>query len=72
VVLTPDTTNEPALWPAPATRTGAGLLADRGSIAVHSLHRGQEEGGGGLLRAQAGMRPQSLEALREAGKPGSS
>src|SRR3989454_1435565 len=68
VVLTPDTTNAPAFWPEPATLTGALLLADRGSIDVHSRRRVQDAGGGCLIRANAGMNPQILEALREDGQ----
>ena len=68
VLLTPDTTNAPAFWPEPATLTGALLLADRGSIDVHSRRRVQDAGGGCLIRANAGMNPQILEALREDGQ----
>ena len=68
VGLTPDTTNAPAFWPEPATLTGAWRLADRGSIDVHSRRRVQDAGGGCLIRANAGMNPQILEALREDGQ----
>jgi len=68
VVLTPDTTNEPAFLPEPATLTGSWLLADRGDSDVHSLRRVQDAGGGCLIRANAGRNPQLLEALREDGK----
>ncbi len=39
VVLTPDTTNEQAFLPEPATLTGSLLLADRGYIDLGSLRR---------------------------------
>lgn len=68
VVLTPDTTNEQAFLPEPATLTGALLLADRGYIDLHYLRRVQDAGGFCLLRAKAGMTPQILEAFREDGK----
>ena len=67
VVLTPDTTNEQAFLPEPVTLTGSLLLADRGYVDFHSLRRVQDEGGFCLIRAQAGMNPQILEALREDG-----
>jgi hypothetical protein len=67
-VLPPDTTNAQAFLPAPATLTGALLLAARGSIEVHSLRRVQAAGGFWLIRATAGRHPQSLEAFREDGK----
>src|SRR6266516_1207782 len=68
VVLTPDTTNEQAFLPEPATLTGSLLLADRGYIDLHYLRRVQDEGGFCLIRAKAGMNPQVLEAFREDGK----
>jgi Transposase DDE domain len=68
VVLTPDTTNEQTFLPEPATLTGSLLLADRGYIDLHYLRRVQDEGGFCLIRAKAGMNPQSLEAFREDGK----
>jgi len=43
-------------------------LADRGYVDVHSLRRGQDEGGFFLIRAKAGMNPQVLDAFREDGK----
>ena len=68
VVLTPDTTNEQAFLPEPATLRGSLLLADRGSLDVHSLRRVQDAGGFFLLRAKAGINPQVVEAFREDGK----
>ena len=68
VVLTPDTTNEQAFLPEPATLTGALLLADRGYVDLHYLRRVQDEGGFVLIRAKAGMNPQVIEAFREDGK----
>src|SRR6058998_1788393 len=42
VVLTPDTTNAQALLPEPASRRASVLLADRGSLDLHSRRRVQE------------------------------
>jgi hypothetical protein len=67
VVLTPDTTNEQAFLPEPATLTGSLLLADRGYIDLHYMRRVQDEGGFCLIRAKAGMNPHVLEAFREDG-----
>src|SRR6266704_277350 len=68
VVLTPDTTNEQAFLPEPATLRGSLLLADRGYVDLHYLRRVQDAGGFFLIRAKAGMNPQVLEAFREDGK----
>jgi hypothetical protein len=68
VVLPPDTTSEQAFLPEPASLHASGLVADRGSVDVHSLRRVQDEGGFCLIRAKAGMNPQVLEACREDGK----
>jgi hypothetical protein len=68
VVLTPDTTNEQAFLPAPASLRTSLLLADRGYVDLHYLRRVQEEGGFFLIRAKAGMNPQVVEAFREDGK----
>jgi hypothetical protein len=68
VVLTPDTTSAQAFVPEPTALRDRWLLADRGSIAVHSLRRVQDAGGLCLLRAKAGMTPQVLDAFREDGK----
>src|SRR6266516_4093194 len=68
VVLTPDTTNEQAFLPEPATLRASMLLADRGYVDLHYLRRVQDEGGFFLIRAKAGMNPQVLEAFREDGK----
>jgi DDE family transposase len=68
VVLTPDTTNEQAFLPEPASRRDSVLLADRGYLDLHYLRRVQEEGGFFLIRAKAGMNPQVVEAFREDGK----
>ena len=68
VVFTPDTTNEQALLPEPATLTGSVLLADRGSIDVGYLRRVAQARGFFIIRAKAGMNPQVVEAFREDGK----
>ena len=68
VVLTPDTTNEQAFLPEPATLRGSLLLADRGYLDLHYLRRVQDAGGFFLIRAKAGMNPQVVEAFREDGK----
>src|SRR5256885_4741638 len=68
VVLTPDTTNEQAFLPEPASLRDSLLLADRGYVDLHYLRRVQDEGGFFLIRAKAGMNPQVLEAFREDGK----
>ncbi len=68
VALTPDTTNEQAFLPEPASLRDRLLLADRGSIDLHYLRHVQEEGGFLLIRAKAGRNPQVVEALREDGK----
>jgi hypothetical protein len=68
VVLTPDTANEQAFLPEPASLRASLLLADRGYVDLHSLRRVQDEGGFFLIRAKAGMNPQVLEAFREDGK----
>ena len=68
VVLTPDTTNEQAFLPEPATLRGSLLLADRGYLDLHYLRRVQDAGGFLLIRAKAGTNPQVVEAFREDGK----
>src|SRR2546425_3094956 len=68
VVLTPDTTNEQAFLPEPASLRVSLLLADRGYLDLHSMRRVQDAGGFFLIRAKAGMNPQVLEAFREDGK----
>jgi hypothetical protein len=68
VVLTPDTANEQAFLPAPASLRARVLLADRICIDLYYLRRVQEEGGFFFIRAKAGMNPQVMEALREDGK----
>src|SRR5712691_1663451 len=65
VVLTPDTTNEQAFLPEPASLRASLLLADRGYIDLHYMRRVQAEGGFFLIRAKAGMNPQVVEAFRE-------
>jgi hypothetical protein len=67
VVLTPDTTNEQAFLPEPATLRGSLLLADRGYLDLHYMRRVQDAGGFFLIRAKAGMNPQVVEAFREDG-----
>jgi Transposase DDE domain len=68
VVLTPDTANEQAFLPEPASLRGSLLLADRGYLDLHYLRRLHDEGGFFLIRAKAGMNPQVVEAFREDGK----
>ena len=68
VVLTPDTTNEQAFLPEPATLTRSLLLADRGSIDLGYLRRVAQARGFFIIRAKAGMNPQVVEAFREDGK----
>src|SRR6266700_2076814 len=67
VVLTPDTTNEQAFLPEPASLRASVLLADRGYLDLHYMRRVQDEGGFFLIRAKAGMNPQVVEAFREDG-----
>jgi len=67
VVLTPDTTNEQAFLPEPASLRASLLLADRGYLDLHYMRRVQDEGGFFLIRAKAGMNPQVVEAFREDG-----
>jgi Transposase DDE domain len=68
VVLTPDTTNEQAFLPEPASLRARVLLADRGSLDLHSMRRVHDEDGFFIIRAKAGMKPQVIEAFREDGK----
>src|SRR6266704_6974234 len=68
VVLTPDTTNEQAFLPEPASLRASLLLADRGYIDLHYMRRVQAEGGFFIIWAKAGMNPQVVEAFREDGK----
>ena len=68
VVLPPDTTSAQAFLPEPTSLRDSLLLADRGYIDLHYLHRVQDEGGFFLIRAKAGMNPQVLEAFREEGQ----
>ena len=68
VVLTPDTTNEQAFLPEPASLRASLLLADCGYLDLHYMRRVQDEGGFFLSRAKAGMNPQVVEACREDGK----
>src|SRR6266705_1680355 len=68
VVLTPDTTNEQAFLPEPASLTGSLLLADRGYIDLGYLRRVAQARGFFIIRAKAGMNPQVVEAFREDGK----
>src|SRR5467141_467880 len=65
VVLTPDTANEQAFLPEPASLRASVLLADRGYLDLHYLRRVQDAGGFFLIRAKAGMNPQVVEAFRE-------
>jgi hypothetical protein len=68
VVLTPDTTNEQAFLPDPASLRDSLLLADRGYLDLHYMSRVQDAGGFFLIRAKAGLNPQVVEAFREDGK----
>jgi hypothetical protein len=68
VVLTPDTTNEQAFLPEPVSLQESLLLADRGYLDLHYLHRVQEAGGFFIIRAKAGLNPRVVEAFREDGK----
>src|SRR5467141_3106226 len=68
VVLTPDTASEQPFLPEPAALRDSLLLADRGSLDLHSMGRVQEAGGFLIIRAKAGMHPQVVEAWREDGK----
>jgi hypothetical protein len=68
VVLTPDTANEQAFLPDPASLRDSLLLADRGYIDLHYMSRVQDAGGFFLIRAKAGMNPQVVEAFRADGK----
>jgi hypothetical protein len=68
VVLTPDTASAPPFLPEPAALRDSLLLADRGSLDLHSMGRVQEAGGFLIIRAKAGMHPQVVEAWREDGK----
>jgi len=67
VVLTPDTANEQAFLPEPASLRDSVLLADRGYVDLHYMRRVQNENGFFLIRAKAGMNPQVVEAFREDG-----
>jgi len=67
VVLTPDTASEQTFLPEPATLRDSLLLADRGYLDLHYMHRVQEAGGFFIIRAKAGMNPQVVEAWREDG-----
>jgi Transposase DDE domain len=67
VVLTPDTTNEQAFLPEPASLRASVLLADRGYLDLHYMRHVQNEGGFFIIRAKAGMNPQVVEAFREDG-----
>lgn len=68
VVLTPDTTNEQAFLPEPASLRASLLLADRGYLDLHYMRRVHDVDGFCLIRAKAGMNPQVIEAFREDGK----
>jgi hypothetical protein len=68
VVLTPETTNEQAFLPEPATLTGSLLLADRGYLDLDYLRRVAQARGFCIIRAKAGMHPQVVEAFREDGQ----
>ena len=67
VVLTPDTTNEQAFLPEPASLRDSLLLADRGYLDLGYLYRVGQQGGFFIIRAKAGMNPQVVEAFREDG-----
>jgi hypothetical protein len=67
VVLPPDTANEQAFLPEPASLRDSVVLAERGYIDLHYLRRVQDEHGFLLIRAKAGRHPPVVEALREDG-----
>ena len=67
VVLTPDTASEQPFLPEPAALWDSVLLADRGYLDLHSMHRVLDAGGFFIIRAKAGMNPQVVEAWREDG-----
>jgi hypothetical protein len=67
VVLPPDTTNEQAFLPEPASLRDSLLLADRGYLDLGYLYRVGQQGGFFIIRAKAGMHPQVVEAFREDG-----
>jgi len=67
VVLTPDTASEQPFLPEPAALRDSVLLADRGYLDLHSMHRVLDAGGFFIIRAKAGMNPQVVEAWREDG-----
>src|SRR6266446_4387836 len=68
VVLPPDTTTAQAFVPEPTSLRASMLLADRGSVDLHSMRRVHDAGGVLLIRATAGMNPQVLDACRADGK----
>jgi hypothetical protein len=65
VVLSPDTTNEQAFLPEPASLRASLLLADRGYLDLHYMRRVHNEDGFFIIRAKAGMNPQVVEASRD-------
>jgi Transposase DDE domain len=67
VVLTPDTASEQRFLPEPAALRDSLLLADRGYLDLHYMHRVLDVGGFFIIRAKAGMNPQVVEAWREDG-----
>ena len=67
VVLTPDTASEQRFLPEPAALRDSLLLADRGYLDLHYMHRVQDAGGFFIIRAKAGMNPPVVEAWREDG-----
>src|SRR4029453_96298 len=54
--------------PEPVSLHESLLLADRGYLDLHYMHRVQDAGGFFIIRAKAGMNPQVIEAFREDGK----
>jgi hypothetical protein len=67
-VLPPDTPSDQAFLPEPASVQACWLLADRGSLALHSLQRVVQHGGCLLIRAKAGMHPHGIAACRADGQ----
>src|SRR5260370_34281339 len=57
LVLTPDTASEQTFGPEPAALRASVLLPDRGALHLHSLRRGQDQGGFLLIRAEPGTDP---------------
>lgn len=68
IVLSPDTDAEHDYLPAPETRKGDLLLADRGYLDLASLRDIDRHGGFCIVRGKAGLNPHVRDAFREDGK----